>query len=216
MLLSVRDEEADAGTGGDGKAGDGRERDESASQLSETELVDTLLLLISAGHETTVNLLDNAIHLLLTHPEQLAHVRAGRASWNDVIEEALRLRSPVANLPLRYAVEDVQAGDVLIRKGDAIITAYAAAGRDSAVHGADADVFDVTRTNKDHLAFGHGVHFCLGAPLARMEAAIALPRLFDRFPDLALAEPAGGLRQVQSFISNGHLTLPARLRPAAS
>ncbi|WP_371480805.1 cytochrome P450 [Kitasatospora sp. NBC_00315] len=200
VLLSVRDEDPDA---------------EGAAQLTETELVDTLLLLISAGHETTVNLLDNAIHLLLTHPEQLAHVRAGRASWNDVIEEALRLRSPVANLPLRYAVEDIKAGDVLIRKGDAIIAAYAAAGRDRAVHGADADVFDVTRTGKEHLAFGHGVHFCLGAPLARMEAAIALPGLFERFPDLALAEPAEGLRPVESFISNGHLSLPARLRPAA-
>ncbi|MFC9325010.1 cytochrome P450 [Kitasatospora sp. NPDC057015] len=199
VLLGVRDEEADG---------------EGAAELSESELVDTLLLLISAGHETTVNLLDNAIHLLLTHPEQLAHVRAGRASWNDVIEEALRLRSPVANLPLRYAVEDVQVGDVLIRKGEAILAAYAAAGRDTAVHGADADVFDVTRAGKEHLAFGHGVHFCLGAPLARLEAAIALPGLFERFPELALAEPAEGLRPVESFISNGHHALPAILRPA--
>ncbi len=203
VLLSVRDEEAEAEAAEGAAAG--------GAKLSESELVDTLLLVLSAGHETTVNLLDNAIHLLLSHPEQLAHVRAGRASWNDVIEEVLRLRSPVASLPLRYAVEDIQAGDVLIRKGEAILAAYAAAGRDSAVHGADADVFDVTRTNKEHLAFGHGAHFCLGAPLARMEAAIALPRLFDRFPGLTLAAPAEGLRPVESFISNGHLTLPAVL-----
>jgi cytochrome P450 len=206
VLLSVRDEDAEAEAEAEAAEGE-----PGAARLSESELVDTLLLVLSAGHETTVNLLDNAIHLLLTHPEQLAHVRAGRASWNDVIEEVLRLRSPVASLPLRYAVEDIQAGDVLIRKGEAILAAYAAAGRDRAVHGADADVFDVTRTNKEHLAFGHGAHFCLGAPLARMEAEIALPKLFDRFPGLALAEPAEGLRPVESFISNGHLTLPAVL-----
>ncbi|WP_327071487.1 cytochrome P450 [Kitasatospora sp. NBC_01250] len=201
-LIAARDTEAD----GEDAAG--------GSTLTEKELLDTLLLVISAGHETTVNLLDNAIHLLLTHPEQLALVRSGRASWNDVIDETLRVQSPVANLPLRYALEDIQAGDVLIRKGEAIMAAYATAGRDEAVHGADADVFDLTREVKDHVAFGHGAHFCLGAPLARLEAAVALPALFERFPDLALAE--GGLTPMESFISNGHRQLPVVLRPAAS
>lgn len=197
-LISARDEE----DGGDG------------STLTEQELLDTLLLVISAGHETTVNLLDNAIHLLLTHPEQLALVRSGQASWGDVIEETLRVQSPVANLPLRYAIEDIQVGDVLIRKGEAILAAYAAAGRDEAVHGADADVFDLTRADKSHLAFGHGAHFCLGAPLARLEAMVALPALFERFPDLTLAEAE--LKPMESFISNGHRNLPVVLRPAAS
>ncbi|WP_344445177.1 cytochrome P450 [Kitasatospora nipponensis] len=198
MLIAARDDEED---------GDG-------STLTEQELLDTLLLVISAGHETTVNLLDNAIHLLLTHPEQLALVRSGQASWNDVIEEALRVQAPVANLPLRYAVEDIQVGEVLIRQGEAILAGYASAGRDEAVHGADADVFDLTRAAKDHVSFGHGAHFCLGAPLARLEAAVALPALFERFPRMALTGEE--LPPVESFISNGHRRLPVVLEPAAN
>ncbi|MDH6113959.1 cytochrome P450 [Kitasatospora sp. MAP12-15] len=195
-LISVRAEE---------ESGDG-------AGLTESELIDTLMLLISAGHETTVNLLDNAIHLLLTHPEQLALVRSGQASWDDVIEEALRVQAPVASLPLRYAVEDIQVGDVLIRQGEAILVGYAAAGRDPQLYPDDAEVFDVLRPAKEHLSFGHGVHFCPGAPLARLEAAIALPALFDRFPQLTLV--GGDLGHVESFISNGHPALPAVLRPA--
>ncbi|MDI2132545.1 cytochrome P450 family protein [Yinghuangia seranimata] len=187
------------------------EGDDSA--LSETELLDTLILMLSAGHETTVNLLDNAIHALLTHPEQLALVRSGEVTWDDVIEETLRAEAPVANLPLRYAVEDIDLGEgLVIAKGEPILIAYAAAGRDPGVHGADAGAFDLKREAKDHLAFGHGVHFCLGAPLARLEARIALPALFDRFPNLALAVPADELEPMESFISNGHKALPVRLR----
>ncbi|MFE0042413.1 cytochrome P450 family protein [Streptomyces albireticuli] len=185
-------------------------RDEDGSRLTEQELVDTLLLVISAGHETTVNLLDNAIHALLTHPDQLALVREGKADWDAVIDETLRVQAPVASLPLRYATEDIALDGVTIRRGEPILAAYAAAGRDPELHGADADRFDVTRAVKDHLAFGHGVHFCLGAPLARLEAAVALPALFARFPDLALAAPEE-LRPVESFISNGHRSLPVVL-----
>ncbi|GAB2573354.1 cytochrome P450 [Streptomyces capparidis] len=184
------------------------------SRLTEAELLDTLVLLLGAGHETTVNLLDNAIHAMLTHPDQLALVRSGRANWSDVIEETLRNQAPVASLPLRYAVEDIELGGVTIRKGEAILAGYAAAGRDPGVHGADAHMFDITRINKEHLAFGHGVHYCLGAPLGRMEAAVALPALFERFPDLALAAPEEDLLPVDSFISNGHRSLPVRLHPA--
>ncbi|MGX8908815.1 cytochrome P450 family protein [Streptomyces netropsis] len=195
VLISAREED---GPGG--------------SRLSEQELVDTLLLMIGAGHETTVNLLDNAIHELLTHPEQLALIRTGKAGWDDVIEETLRLQAPVANLPLRYAAEDIELdGGVTLRKGDAIIAAYAAAGRDPQLYGDTADDFDLTRADKDHLAFGHGVHHCLGAPLARLEAAVALPALFARFPELTLAAAPGELSPVESFISNGHRALPARL-----
>ncbi|MEW2576092.1 cytochrome P450 family protein [Streptomyces syringium] len=195
VLISAREED---GPGG--------------SRLSEQELVDTLLLMIGAGHETTVNLLDNAIHALLTHPEQLELIRTGKAGWDDVIEETLRLQAPVANLPLRYAAEDIELdGGVTLRKGDAILAAYAAAGRDPQLYGDTADDFDLTRADKDHLAFGHGVHHCLGAPLARLEAAVALPALFARFPELTLAAAPGELSPVESFISNGHRALPARL-----
>ncbi|MEW2402989.1 cytochrome P450 [Streptomyces sp. NPDC046862] len=191
--------------------------EEGGTRLSEQELLDTLVLMISAGHETTVNLVDNAIHALLSHPEQLAHVRSGRASWDDVVEETLRRDAPVASLPLRYAVEDLDLGElggpegVVIRKGEAILAAYAAAGRDPERHGGDADVFDVTRVDKEHLAFGYGMHHCLGAPLGRLEARIALPALFERFPSLELAVSDEELGHVDSFISNGHRHLPVRL-----
>ncbi|MBD9727047.1 cytochrome P450 [Streptomyces caniscabiei] len=191
-------------------------RDEDHARLSEQELIDTLVLMISAGHETTVNLLDQAVHALLTHPEQLAHVREGRATWDDVIEETLRTQAPVASLPLRYAVEDLDLAEfggpegVVIARGEPILAAYAAAGRSPERHGKDADVFDVSRADKEHLAFGHGVHHCLGAPLGRLEARIALPALFTRFPDLRLASTEADLGHVESFISNGHRHLPVR------
>jgi cytochrome P450 len=186
-------------------------RDQDGAALSEDEMVDTLILMISAGHETTVNLLDHAITALLTHPDQLAAARSGGpAGWAAAVEETLRWQAPVANLPLRYAVEEIEVDGVVIAKGEPILAAYAAANRDPSVH-KNADRFDVTRPTKEHLAFGYGAHFCLGAPLARLEAEIALPALFDRFPALALAVDPGDLRPVESFISNGHRTLPATL-----
>lgn len=184
---------------------------DDGARLDETELIDTLILFISAGHETTVNLLDQAITALLTHPAQLAMIRDGRVPWADAIEETLRWQAPVANLPLRYAVEDIAVADVVIRQGDAILAGYAAAGRDPAVHGHDAGAFDVTRTDKAHVSFGYGAHYCIGAPLARLEAAIALPALFARFPDLTLATPPDAMRHLDSFISNGHRGLPVML-----
>ncbi|WP_029895429.1 cytochrome P450 family protein [Nocardia brasiliensis] len=189
-------------------------RDEDdGSQLTEQELIDTLLLVISAGHETTVNLLDQAIYALLTRPEQRAAVVAGKVGWAELIEEALRFEAPVAHLPLRFAVEDIDVEGVKIAKGDPILASYAAANRDPKVHGETADEFDVTRPSKDHLAFGHGVHHCLGAPLARLEAAVALPALFARFPNMRLAADPAELGAVASFISNGHSRLPVLLQP---
>lgn len=179
--------------------------------LSETELVDTLILMLTAGHETTVNLLDQAITAMLTHPDQLELVRSGRASWSDVIEETLRWQAPVAYLPLRYAVEEIDIGEVVIPQGDAILAAYAAAGRDRGQYGETADEFDITRATKQHHSFGHGVHHCLGAPLARLEAEVALSMLFGRFPELSLAVPARDLTPMHSFLSNGHESLPVLL-----
>ncbi|MGV9248971.1 cytochrome P450 family protein [Streptomyces sp. NPDC003710] len=184
---------------------------EDNDTLTDTELIDTLLLIIAAGHETTVNLLDNAIFALLTAPEQSALVQSGQVGWHDVIEESLRVRAPVAHLPLRYAVEDITIEGVTIRQGDAILNSYAAAGQDPDKYGPTAGDFDVTRPDKEHLAFGYGVHFCLGAPLARLEAEVALPALFNRFPRLALAVRETEVEPMQSFISNGHRSLPVFL-----
>ncbi|MGX4688075.1 cytochrome P450 family protein [Streptomyces sp. JNUCC 63] len=198
LLLAARDDEGDGGG------------------FTDEELRDTLLLMISAGYETTVNVIDQAITALLTDPEQLGHLRAGRADWGDVVEETLRHEPAVKHLPLRYALTDIPLPDGrTIAAGEAILASYAAANRHPDWHGASADRFDITRPTKDHLAFGHGVHFCLGAPLARLEVATALRLLFARFPDIRLAVPADELRPLPTLISNGHLTLPVHLRPDA-
>ncbi|MEU0805553.1 cytochrome P450 [Streptomyces sp. NPDC005970] len=186
-------------------------RDEDGSRLNEQELADTVGLLIAAGFETTVQLLDNAVHAMLTHPDQLALVRSSKATWDDVIEETLRAQPPVVNVPLRYAVEDIELADVTIKQGDAILLSLTAVNRHPDVHGEDADQFDITRAVKEHLAFGHGVHYCLGAPLGRLEAQIALPALFERFPDLRLAVPQEDLLPLPTLISNGHQALPVHL-----
>ena len=187
-----------------------RVRDEDGDRLSDEELLYTLLLVIGAGFETTVNLIGNAVVALLTHPEQLAAVRSGPIGWDAVIDETLRVHPSIASLPLRFAVSDLKVGDVTVPAGDAIITTYAAAGLDPVHYGPDADTFDASRGADDHLAFGIGVHRCIGAPLARVEALTALPALFDRFPDLRLAVGEDELRQVPSFIAFGWQEIPVR------
>ncbi|MFI6014191.1 cytochrome P450 [Streptomyces sp. NPDC051243] len=189
-----------------------RVRNEDGDRLSDEELLYTLLLVIGAGFETTVNLIGNAVVALLTHPGQLAAVRSGEIGWDAVIDETLRVHPSIASLPLRFAVGDIKVGDVTVPAGDAIITTYAAAGLDPAHYGPDADGFDASRGADDHLAFGIGVHRCIGAPLARVEALTALPALFGRFPGLELAVGAEELRQVPSFIAFGWQEIPVRLR----
>ncbi|MFI2209210.1 cytochrome P450 [Streptomyces sp. NPDC020141] len=192
-----------------------RDTEGDGAPLTEAELNDTLLLVINAGFETTVNLLDQAITALLRDPAQLAHVRAGRAGWKDVVEESLRHEAPLAHLPMRFAAEDIPLPEhgVTIRRGDAVLPSYAAANRHPDLHGPTADDFDATRADKTHLSFGHGMHLCLGAALGRLEAEVALRALFERFPDLALAVPPDRLRPKESFISNGHSELPVVIRP---
>ncbi|MFG2965638.1 cytochrome P450 [Streptomyces sp. NPDC048288] len=188
-----------------------RVRDEDGDRLGDEELLYTLLLVIGAGFETTVNLIGNAVVALLTHPVQLAAVRSGTVGWDAVIDETLRVHPSIASLPLRFAVSDLKVGDVTIPAGDAIITTYAAAGVDPERYGPDAAVFDAARGTDDHLSFGIGVHRCIGAPLARAEALAALPALFDRFPGLRLAVGERELRQVPSFIAFGWQEIPVRL-----
>ncbi|HET6743996.1 MAG TPA: cytochrome P450 [Kribbella sp.] len=194
-----------------------RDDEGDGSALTETELVDTLLLVIAAGYETTINLLDSAVTALLSNPGQRELVRTGGVEWSAVVEETLRFASPVSQMPMRYAVEDIPlpTGET-IRKGDAILASYGAASRDPELHGETAKIFDVTRADKRNVAFGHGVHYCLGAPLARAEAAIALPRLFERFPGLSLAVGVDELEPLPSILGNGHSTLPVHLGTASA
>ncbi|WP_051027578.1 cytochrome P450 family protein [Nocardia higoensis] len=188
-------------------------RDEQADRLTEEELVHTLLLVISAGYETTANLIDQAVYQVLTRPELLAQLRVGSVTWSSLIEECLRYAPPVPNLPLRYAVTDVDIAGQRIKAGDAILACFAAANRSPSAHHPNPDAFDPTRPNKEHLSFGYGPHYCLGAPLARLEAAEALPALFGRFPDLTLAVEAHELKPLSSFVSHGHQSLPVYLDP---
>ncbi|NUS57860.1 MAG: cytochrome P450 [Streptomycetaceae bacterium] len=189
-----------------------RVRDEDGDRLSDEELLHTLLLMIGAGFETTVNLIGNAVVALLRDPDQLTAVRTGKTGWDAVVDETLRVHPSIAALPLRFAVRDISVGGITIPAGDAIITTYAAAGLDPARYGPEADVFDAARGAEDQLSFGVGVHRCVGAPLARMEAMTALPALFERFPELRLAVGEDELRQVASFIAYGWQEIPVRLR----
>ncbi|MFD9393243.1 cytochrome P450 [Streptomyces sp. NPDC060000] len=186
---------------------------DQGDELTEQELVDTLQLLLAAGLETLTTFITNAIAELLIRPEQLAHVTCGRADWDTVVTETLGTRAPASYMPLRYAVEDIELDDVVIKKGDAIIVSFAAAVLDPQAYGEDAERYDLLRAQRrDNLAFGHGPHYCLGAPLARVEAAVALRALFERFPGMTLAVAPGQLEPIESFIVNGHRALPVRLR----
>ncbi|MCM2579922.1 cytochrome P450 family protein [Streptomyces meridianus] len=189
---------------------------ENGDGLTPGELTGTLLLMFLAGHATTLNLISNAVRALLTHPRQLELARSGEVPWSAVVEETLRWDSPVGQFPMRYATEDVDVGGTCIPRGDAVLASYAAAGRDPRRFGPDAGSFDITREPQRHLSFGHGAHFCIGAPLARMEAETALARLFRRFPRLAPAVDPEKLEPVPSVVSNGPDTLPVILgRPEA-
>ncbi|GAB2663686.1 cytochrome P450 [Nocardia goodfellowii] len=180
--------------------------------LTEEEVIGNLKALVAAGHETTVSLIVNAVRALAAHPEQLAALRSGERDWTAAVEETLRYDGPVNHLLMRFATEDITVGDVLIEKGDGVVMSYRAIGRDTDLHGADADEFDLTRpTAGRNMSFGYGPHICPGAALARMEAAIALPALFARFPDLRLAVPDSELVNLPVMTQNDLAAFPIHL-----
>ncbi|MFJ6727139.1 cytochrome P450 [Streptomyces sp. NPDC091281] len=176
-------------------------------RLSPGELRGMAFLLLIAGHETTVNLITNAVHALLTHPGQLADLRADMTLLDGAVEEALRYEGPVENATFRFAAEPLEIGGTAIGRGEVVMVGLTAAHRDAARFPAP-DRFDIRRDTRGHLAFGHGVHYCLGAPLARLEARIALRALLDRAPDLALAGPPGAW--LPGMLMRGVRSLPVR------
>jgi len=182
--------------------------------LDHGELLSTLLQLIIAGHDTTTSLLGNGVVALLRNPAQLARVKADPSLVPALVEEVMRFDAPVPHSTFRYAAEDVTIGDVTIPKGGQVIISLAAANHDTA-HFHDSETFDVTRHDDRHLAFGHGIHFCLGAPLARLEGNIAFTTLLHRFPHIRLAVPASDLHwgHGDGLVLRGLNALPVVLGP---
>ncbi|MGW2665041.1 cytochrome P450 family protein [Nocardia tengchongensis] len=186
--------------------------DEGGEPLTEEEVVGNLKALVAAGHETTVSLILNTVRALLNQPEQLARVRAEEVEWKQVIEESLRYDGPVTHLLMRFATEDITVGDTVIERGEGVVMSYRAINRDNGVFGEDADDFDITRpTAHRNISFGYGPHICPGAALARLEAAIALPALFDRFPALRLAGSDAEIVNLPVMTQNDIAALPLQL-----
>ncbi|MEU3602152.1 cytochrome P450 [Streptomyces sp. NPDC006798] len=186
-----------------------RTRDEDGGRLSGPELRGLAYILLIAGHETTVNLIGNAVRVLLDHPGQLAAVRADPGLVDGVVEETLRYDGPVETATLRYSAEAVRVGDTEIPAGEIVLVGLASAGRDPARFEAP-DTFDVHRDARGHIAFGHGIHFCVGAQLARVEARIALTTLLARAPGLARDPEAPPPDWLPGLLIRGTRTLPLR------
>jgi cytochrome P450 len=183
--------------------------DEDHSGLTEEELLATALLVFGAGFETTVNLIANGAGQLFEHPDQRRLLADDPSLWPNAVEEILRVDSPVQRTG-RRAVRNTTVHDVPIREGELVILLLAAANRDPRVF-VDPHTFDVRRANaRDHVAFSSGIHFCLGAALARMEGEVALRALFERFPDVG---PAGSPRRRRTVILRGYASMPVLLRP---
>ncbi|MER5999719.1 cytochrome P450 [Nonomuraea angiospora] len=177
--------------------------------LSGRELVDTAFLLTVAGHETTVHLICNGALALLRHPDQLAKLRADLGLLPAAVEEFLRYDGPVSTSTLRFTKEPVTIGGTEIPAGQLVLVSFLSANRDAAQF-ADADRLDVTRAPGQHVAFGHGIHYCLGAPLARTEGAVAFRHLLERFPGLRLAVPEERLAWRPGLLMHGLTSLPVR------
>jgi pikromycin synthase len=158
---------------------------DGGDRLSDTELLGMATVLLLAGHATTVNLIANAVLTLLRHPDQLAAIRADPSLIDDAVEETLRYEGPVTNPMLRYTRQQTRVGQITVPANEVVILSLAAADRDPDRF-TEPDTFDMRRTGQAHLAFGHGVHYCIGAPLARLEARMAIPDLLADLPDLAL------------------------------
>jgi len=160
--------------------------EDEGDRLSQNELYAMVVLLIVAGHETTVSLITNAVHALLTHPEQLGALRADPALMPAAVEELLRFESPVERTITRWATADVELGGETIRRGDLVIAVVGSANRDPDRF-PSAEELELRRADNKHVGFGRGPHFCLGAPLARLETEVALATLLRRLPGLRLA-----------------------------
>jgi cytochrome P450 len=184
-----------------------READE---RLSEDELLAMIFLLLVAGHETTLNLIGNGVLALLEHPAELNRLRADSDLIKPAVEELMRYDSPVQMANERYAGEEVTIAGITIARGETVHAILGSANRDERQF-ERPDELDVTREPNRHLAFGQGVHYCIGAPLARLEGQIAINTLLQRYPDLKLAVPPHALRRRRGLGLRGLQSLPVSL-----
>jgi len=184
--------------------------EEAGDKLNEKELVAAIFLLLIAGYETTVNLIGSGALGLIQNPEQRDLFERNPALAESAIEELLRYTSPLEVASQRFAREDLTIDSVNISQGDIVIAVLGSANHDESVF-PDPEALDITREPNKHVAFGQGVHFCLGAPLARLEGQIALTTLFRRFPDLRLAKALESLRWRKSLIVRGLEELPVAI-----
>ena len=181
-----------------------------ADTLTSTELLSAAYHLVMAGFDTTVNLIASGTLALLTHPGQMTRLRQDPALLPAAVEELLRFTNPVNHVTARFTTEDLPIGDVVIPAGEWVLIATSSANRDPAQF-PGPDRLDLGRDTSGHVAFGHGIHHCLGAPLARMEAEVALSALLARFPRISLAVPPQELRWRPVSLMNGLESLPVRL-----
>jgi cytochrome P450 len=183
--------------------------EEAGDRLSEDELLAMAVLLVIAGHETTVNLIASGTLALLEHPEQMERLRGNPALIGPAIEELLRFSNPLETATMRFAREDVTISGTTVPCGALVLAVLASANRDEKQFD-HADHLNLARENNRHVAFGLGAHFCLGAPLARLEGQIAINTLLRRLPKLQLAVPVKALRWRATPVLRGLESLPAR------
>lgn len=183
--------------------------EENGERLTEQEIYSMIVLLIVAGHETTVNLIANGAVALLEHPEQMKQLQQNPDLTEDTIEEFLRYNGAVDHTTARYAAEDLTLAGQFIPRGSGIIISLVAVNRDPRQFN-NPDDFDIKREDAKHLGFGYGVHYCLGAPLARLEGRIAVNTLIKRIPDLKLAVPVSTLEYRSSTVIRGLFRLPVQ------
>jgi cytochrome P450 len=189
--------------------------EEAGDRLSADELLAMAVLLLIAGHETTVNLIASGTLALLDHPDQLERLRSDPTLIGTAVDELLRYVTPLEIASERYAAEDVELHGQTIPHGDVVLAVLGSANRD-ATQFVSPDKLDVGRSPNHHLAFGQGVHYCLGAPLARLETQIALNTLLRRVPDVRLAVPAAQLRWRRGLFLRGLERLPLLAVPATA
>lgn len=186
--------------------------EDDGAHLTPEELYSMVLLLTVVGHETSVYLIGNCVLTLLLHPPALAQVRQAPELLPQAIEELIRYDGPVERATMRFAAEDIHLHGQVIHRGDAVSLALAAAHRDPSAYAAP-DTLDIGRPDCRHLGFGLGVHYCLGAPLARLETRVALAALLQRLSDLRLSVPPGELRWVTNPILRAPRRLPVQWTP---